>query len=101
MTCFSFVITTGTNFVVLVQLNSPAFVSPFCALAAEDTPPRIALSPTSALQVPQAIQTMLRQANYKLVSLTPLGQGMNTFGQAIGFFFVAQVKNKIRNRLCD
>ena len=89
---------TAIIFVALLQLNSPAFVSPFSTLTTQDALPRIAVRPTPALQVPQPIETMLGLANYQLVSRIPLGQGMSTFSQAIVFFFL-NILSLLRNSL--
>jgi len=70
--------TTAMIFVMLLQLNSPAFVSPFFTTTTQDAPPRIALRPTPVRHVPQPIETMLGLANYQLVSQIPLGQGTST-----------------------
>ena len=70
------------NFIVLVQLESPAFVSPFSVPAIKDA--RIASSslgrtPVLPARVPQPIQEMLKRANYTLVSLTTVGQGIGYY----------------------
>ncbi len=70
------------NLIVLEQLDSPAFVSPFAVPAIKDA--RIASSslgrtPVLPAYVPQPIQEMLERANYTLVSLTTIGQGMGYY----------------------
>ncbi len=65
-----------------MQLESPAFVSPFAVPAIKDA--KIASSslgrtPVLPAHVPQPIQEMLMQANYTLVSLTTVGQGMGYY----------------------